>query len=96
MSDISLDFTGVFIALGIGAFAALLATPLCWRLAAGLPRPRRAVLALLGGLGVAGLAAAYFSAARGDRELTAFAIGATLALQTPVLPVLLLLSRKGA
>lgn len=94
MSDIALDFTALFVALGIGAAAALLGTPLMWRLASGLAAWRRAILAVLGGLGLAGLAAAFATYALRDRELAAFALGTTLLLQMLALPVLILLNRK--
>jgi hypothetical protein len=94
MSDIGLDFTGLFTALGIGAVCALLGTPLLWRLAHGLPRIRRAALSVLGALGLAGLAAAFATYSLRDRELAAFAIGTTVLLQLVALPVLLLLETR--
>lgn len=96
MSDIRLDFTVLFVALGIGAACALLATPLMWRLAAGLPRLRRGALAVLAALGLAGLASAFATYTLRDRELAAFALGTTLLLQLVALPVLLLLNRRTA
>jgi hypothetical protein len=98
MSDIGLDFTALFVALAIGAAAALLATPMMWRFTQGLPRMRRAVLSMLSALGLAGLAAAVFTWTLRDRELAAFALGTTLLLQIVALPALLFLtrhSRKG-
>lgn len=94
MSDIGLDFTGLFTAFGIGLVSALLGTTLFWRLGAGLPRMRRGVLAVLSALGLAGLAAAYATYALRDREVAAFTLGFTLLLQLGALPVLLLLDRK--
>ncbi len=94
MSDIAIDFTGLFTALGIGAVCALLGTPLLWRLAAGLPTIRRGALAVLAALGLAGLAAAYATYALRDREVAAFTLGFTLLLQLVALPVLLLLERN--
>ncbi|WP_372618522.1 hypothetical protein [Falsiroseomonas sp.] len=94
MSDIALDFTPLFVALGIGAACALLGTPLMWNVAAGLPRMRRAVLAVLAALGLAGLAAAFATYSLRDREVAAFALGTTVLLQLIALPVLLILNRK--
>jgi hypothetical protein len=93
VSDINLDFTGLGVALLIGVLAAWLATPLLWRLGAGLSRARRAVLAVLAALGLAGAAAAWFAYALRDDELASFAIVFTLTLQLPVLPLLLFLAR---
>lgn len=96
MSSISFDFAGLVLALAIGALAALLATPMFWRLAEGLSRWRRGVLAVLSALGLAGLGAAFLVYAYRDRELAAFTLGTTLLLQLVALPVLLILSsRKG-
>ena len=94
MSDIALDLTGLFVALAIGAAAALVGTPLMWRLANGLSAWRRAVLAALGALGLAGLASAFATYGLRDRELAAFALGTTLLLQLVALPVLILLQRR--
>ncbi|WP_270935647.1 hypothetical protein [Falsiroseomonas oryzae] len=94
MSDITLDFTGLFAALGIGAACALLGTPLMWRLAQGLPNIRRGTLAVLAALGLAGLAAAFLTYAFRDREIAAFTLGTTVLLQIVALPVLLILNRK--
>jgi len=94
MSDIALDFTGLFAALAIGGGAALLGTPLAWRLATGLSLWRRAILAVLGGLGLAGLASAAATYSLRDRELAAFALGITVLLQLIALPVLLILNRQ--
>jgi hypothetical protein len=93
VSDIALDFTPLFSALGIGAAAALLATPLLWKLAEGLPRLRRLVLAMLAALGLAGMAAALATHWLRDREIAVFALLTTLLLQAVALPVLLLLTR---
>jgi hypothetical protein len=94
MSDVHIDFTPLFVAAGIGAICALAGTPLLWRFGAGLAAWRRAVLALLGALGVAGLAAVYAGWVLRDRELAGFAMILTILLQCLVLPVLLLLNRK--
>lgn len=95
MSDIGIDFTGLFTAFAIAAIAALVGTPALWRLSHGLPAWRRGVLAVLGALGVAGLGAAFAVYATQDREVAAFALGLTVLLQILVLPVLLFLARKG-
>ncbi len=96
MSDIGLSFTKLFIGLGIGAFAALVATPLLWRMAAGLARLRRLGFAALGALGLAGIAVAIMALEYRDPEMPAFTVVAALVLQGIVLPLILLLSRKGA
>jgi hypothetical protein len=95
MSDIALDFTGLFTAVAIAAVAALLGTPLLYRLARGLPAWRRGILAVLGALGVAGLVSAFAVYAMRDREVAAFALGLTILLQLVVLPILMILTRKG-
>ena len=94
MSDVGLDFTGLFIAVAIGIVCALVGTPLMWRVADGLPNMRRGTLAILAGLGLAGLAAAFATYMLRDRELAAFALGITLLLQLVALPVLLLYQRN--
>lgn len=94
MSDINLDFTPLFVAVAIGVACALVGTPLLWRLASGLAAWRRAILAVLGALGLAGLASAVATWSLRDRELAAFALGFTLLLQCVALPVLLLLARR--
>ena len=96
MSSIALDFSGLFIAFAIAAAAALVGTPLLWRLAGGLPTWRRGVLVVLGALGLAGLGAAFAVFHSHDRELAAFALGLTVLLQLLVLPVLIFFFRKGA
>ncbi len=95
MSDIALDFTGLFLAFGIAAVAGLVATPVLCRLAAPLPRLRRSVLALLSGQGLAGAAAAPAAILLRDREIPSFALTATLILQLLLLPFLLFFARKG-
>jgi hypothetical protein len=94
MSSISLDFTPIFVAFGGGAFCALLGTPLMWRIANGLPTIRRAVLAILAALGLAGVIAAFATYTMRDREIAAFMVGTTLLLQLVALPVLLIMNRK--
>jgi hypothetical protein len=94
MSSIALDFTALFVALSIDAAYALLTTPLMWHLTEGLPRLRRGTLAVLGALGLAGLASAFATYALRDRELAAVALGTTVLLQLVALPVLLILNRK--
>jgi hypothetical protein len=94
MSDIGIDFTGLFLALAIGVLAALFGTPLMWRIADGLPNMRRGALAVLAALGLAGLAAAFATYMLRDREFAAFALGITVLLQLVALPVLLILQRK--
>jgi hypothetical protein len=94
MSDIALDFTNLFIALAAGAACALLGTPLMWRIAKGLPAVRRATLAVLGALGLAGVIAAFATYTLRDREIAAFMVGVTLLLQLVALPVLLILNRQ--
>ena len=94
MSDIALDFTPLFTALGIGAAAALLATPVLWKLAEGLARWRRLALAMLAALGLAGIAAALATHWLRDREILEFALLTTLLLQALALPALLRLTRS--
>jgi hypothetical protein len=94
VSSVALGFAGLFTALGIGAVCALLGTPLLWRLAAGLPTIRRAALAVLAALGLAGLGSAFAAHSLRDGELTGFAVGTTILLQLVALPVLLLLERR--
>ena len=94
MSSISIDFTGLYVAAGIALVAALFATPLLWRLARGLPALSRAAVALLGALGLAGVASVVCMYELRDHELPGFALAATVLLQLLVLPTLLLLTRK--
>jgi hypothetical protein len=94
MSSIALDFTSLLIALAAGAACALLGTPLMWRIASGLPTIRRATLAILAALGLAGVIAAFATYILRDREIAAFMVGTTLLLQLLALPVLIILNRK--
>ena len=94
MSDVGIDFTGLFIALAIGILCAMVGTPLMWRLAEGLPNMRRGALAVLAALGLAGLAAALATYMLRDRELAAFTLGITVLLQLVALPVLLIYQRQ--
>ena len=98
MSSISLNLTGLFSALALGAFAALVATPLFWRFTNGLSVFRRAILSPLAALGLAGLGATVLTYTLHDDEILAFTFGTTLLLQIVALPALILFtrySRKG-
>lgn len=96
MNDIGGAFDRLFIGIGLGAVAALILTPLMWRLAAGLLRFRRLAFAALGALGLVGLAVAVVAFEYRDPEMPAFTMVSALIVQAVVLPVILLLSRKGA
>jgi hypothetical protein len=94
MSSVAIDFSGLFTAFGIGLVCATLGTMLLWKLAAGLPTIRRGTLAVLGALGLAGLAAAFATYSLRQGEIAAFALGFTILLQLVALPVLILIERR--
>jgi hypothetical protein len=94
MSDISLNFTGLFVVVGVGLFAGLLATPFIWRFTWGLALWRRALLSLLAPLGLAGLGGAAATLYWHNTELAAWAVGTTLLAQLVALPLLSIFTRK--
>jgi hypothetical protein len=94
MSDISLDFTELFLGAGIALAVALLGTPLLWRMAVPLARRRRALLANLACLGLAGLIALPFSLQPTLEETAIFALLFSATMQGILLLTLLLIVPK--
>jgi hypothetical protein len=91
---ITLDFSELYLGAGIAVLAALLGTPLLWRLGAPLPRPSRTLLTTLGCLGLSGLIALPITLQPRLDETALFALLGSAALQALAVPILLLLPHR--
>ncbi|MDB5376279.1 MAG: hypothetical protein JWR00_725 [Rubritepida sp.] len=95
MSDIGLNMDPLFYGAAIGLLAALLGTPLAWRLLRGVPHAGRALAANLACIGIAGLLGLSFAFTSTNlAETVLFAVLASGALQGALFLILLLFSPK--
>lgn len=91
MSSIAINLDPLLYGAAIALVAALLGTPVLWRLLRGVAHARRALAANLGAVGLAGLAGLPFAFASNRlSETVIFAVTLSAALQGVALLILLL------